>query len=118
MIITTVHTIVKRKGLPIIVDEQCLINNEKDYVGVKTGNTYSGTEYRHKENYKAKIIGIEPVNNTGMIHLTEEKAIEKKAKYIGCVVTLEKAHKMNGAIVYRCLENHDYYTETEVQIIK
>lgn len=110
------HTVVKSNGLAIILDEQCLINNNGDYVGCKTGNIYSQKEHMHKEKYKGKIVHIDTFNMTGMIHLSEQIYRDIKAKFLGCKVTLEKAHLCGELTIYRCLENGEYYSENEVEV--
>ena len=112
------YTVHKSNGIPFILDEKCLLNDQGDYIGCKTGNTYFSESHKHSKKFKAKITHIDTLDNTGMVHLSEKSAIERKAKFKGCYVTVEKAHRMGDILVYRCMENGDYYSQSEIEIIE
>jgi len=105
------------------LNEECLLNENRDYVGIKTGKIYDRNLHYHSEQYKAKIIAVDDINQTGMYHLykeineKEENNKSWKIKYIGCLVTVERAHHCGDLDVYRCLELGDYWSENEIKII-
>lgn len=105
------------------VSERCLINQNKEYVGVETGNKYIGDNYRHSQQFKAIIVYVDDKNMTGMYHLNEDYESgnepnhkSKKSKYIGCEVTVEKAHMCGELAIYRCLELGEYFSSNELAI--
>jgi hypothetical protein len=99
------------------VDEKCLMDDNEDYFGIKTGNIYSKEEFYHSDQWNAKIVAVDNENKTAMYHLEEDNRKDWKSKFIGCFVTLEKAHFADSVQVYRCLElNGEYFSEFEVEI--
>jgi len=108
------------------IKERCIMNQNGNYVGIKTGKTYSNLEYSASKQYAAQIVDVDSINNTGMYHLNEgwefEGRIEEnkkswKQKFIGCFVTIEKAHIYGELIVYRCLELNEYFSSNEIKIL-
>jgi hypothetical protein len=120
-----VYTVWAKKGLSGGVGEKCLINSDGDYIGSKSGALYSKEDYYHSPQIKAKIISVDEENKTGMYHLYKELAkskednnVTRKAKFIGCDVTLEEAHWFGEIRVYRCLElNGEYFSQFEIELI-
>lgn len=106
------------------VEEPCLIKDDGNYIGIKTGKLYPRSEYYHRNQFKAKIIAVDNNNKTGMLHLyrdtsfhIEENAKSKKEKYLGCIVTVEEAHWNGDIRVYYCNELNEYFSDSEIQII-
>jgi len=123
------------------VNEKCLLKEDGNYTGVETGKNYSKEEYYHSKQFKARIISIDIENKTGMYHHYKEFQDDKninvikrlnyigidtrednkyswKLKYIGCYITVEKAHLFGSIQVYYCLELNDYFSGNEIEIIK
>lgn len=106
------------------VDEKCLRNIDGDYIGIQTGTKYSVENHYHSEQLKAQIVAVDSVNQTGMIHLYGESKTDGdenrqfwKSKYIGCYVTVERAHYFGELTVYRCLELGDYWSSNEIKLL-
>jgi len=115
----------KRKHLGNSIEEKCLIREDGNYIGVKTGKIYPKETHYHSENLEGIIIAVDSENKTGMYHLnagwtedTDENRASYKKKYLGCHVTLQKAHLYNSLQIYRCIELDEYFSENEVKIIK
>lgn len=128
------------------VNEKCLIRENGDYIGLETGKVYEKENFHHSKQFRAKIVAVENDNNTGIYHLDKDfrkhfgyEKIDKsisnrleqldietsennkyswKIKYIGCYVTIEKAHFYGNVEVYRCKELGDYWTSNEIEIIE
>jgi len=115
-----------KEGLGIGVNEKCLITDNGDYVGLKTGKKYLKGDHYHSFQIIGKIITVDEINSTGMYHFDgewsdkgEENKKSFKEKYIGCIVTLERAHFFGDIQVYRCLElNNEYFSDKEIEIIE
>lgn len=103
----------KRRG----ISERCLIKDNGDYIGQNTGEIYLKENHYHSSKIKGKIVKIDKVNNTGMLHL-DEAMVNRKGKYIGCVATFERAHYFGNIQVYRCLELKEYFTQNEIEILE
>jgi hypothetical protein len=106
------------------VKELCVLNENNNYIGIKSGKVYSRNEYYHKKQLNAKIIQADEDNNTGMCHLfkefesyEEENRKSWKKAFIGCYVTVEEAHYYGGMRVYRCLELEEYFSENELELL-
>lgn len=67
-ITNTVFKVYSKKG-STGVEEDCLITKSGDYIGIKTGNSYSSKDYYHSKLFKAEIISVDMENHTGMLHL-------------------------------------------------
>lgn len=105
------------------VHEKCLMTTDGDFVGQETGTFYSRNKYYASPQLKGKIVSVSEQNETGMYHLygdmredSEENAKSVKSKFIGCEITLERAHYADGLLIYRCLELGEYFSENEVQV--
>ena len=107
----------------ISVGEECLKNERGDYVGMKTGNIYDSSKHYHSEQFKAQIIAVDEINQTGMYHLSKEHNEKEennkswKLKYIGYLITVEKAHLYGNLQIYRCLELGEYWSGNEIKIV-
>jgi len=105
------------------VNEKCLMKEDGDYIGINTGTLYKKEDgHHHSKQHIGVIIGIESVDQTGMMHLDQDsEGLKNKQQlmksYIGCYVTLEAAHWYGKVRVYRCLELDDYVTSNEVKIL-
>ncbi|MCA1021559.1 hypothetical protein [Halobacillus litoralis] len=117
------HSIVQYDGMPVIVQEKCLLTDSGDYVGVESGKTYQSNKYKAMDSLRAKIVSVDDVNNTGMIRLDrefndteDENASKLKSKYLGCYVTVRPAHMYGGINVYRCYELDEYFSEYEIEL--
>lgn len=117
------YTVWKKDGTGI--NEKCLMNTDGDYIGIETSKKYSSTNHYHSKQYKAQIVAVDNKNKTGMYHLykelndnDEENSKSWKSKYIGCCVTVEKAHWYGDIQVYRCLELNEYFSSNEIKIIE
>lgn len=118
------YTVWEKNGFG--VHEKCLMNDDGNFIGQKTGKVYDKENYYASKQIKGKIVAVDSANNTGMLHLTadlsetgEENNKSIKSKFIGCTVTLEGAHYFGSFKVYRCLElNGEYFSDTEVQILE
>lgn len=116
-----IYTVWTKSGTGI--NEKCIMNDIGNYIGINTGVCYNSFEHYHSEQFKAQIIAADSFNNTGMIHLydhedTKENKREWKTKYIGCFVTVEKAHMFGELYVYRCLELGEYWSSNEIKILE
>ena len=116
-----IFTVYTKKGEGI--NEKCLMTSSGDYIGLETGTFYSRKKHYHSLQIKGKIVTVDESNKTGMYHLDGEfdnneiNRFDFKRKYIGCIVTLEKAHFADGLQIYRCVELDEYFSESEVVII-
>ena len=108
------------------INEQCLKNTDGDFIGIKTGDIYKGSEHYSRPQLLAKIISADNDNETGMYHLYsgvwgeeghEENKKSWKRKYIGCIVTVEKAHYADELPIYLCLELEDYFSGNEIELL-
>lgn len=106
------------------VNEKCLKNTDGNYIGVKTGNKYNSKTHCHSKQYKALIVAVDDENKTGMYHLykelsnmNEENNKSWKSQYIGCYVTVEKAHWCGDVQIYRCLELEEYFSDSEIKLL-
>lgn len=104
---------------------KCLLRENGDFISVETGEVFKGDDHYPSEIYPAKIVGVDKENNTGMYHLykewddnEEENRYSFKVKYIGCLVTVEKAHSYGDVKVYRCKELNEYFTSNEIELVK
>mgnify|MGYP006924683345 CR=1 FL=1 len=99
------------------------MNEQGDYVGIKTGRIYGKRYHYHSEQLKSKIVAVDDANKTGMYHLygedneREDNKISWKRKYVGCIVTVERAHYADGLEVFRCNELGEYFTENEIELM-
>jgi hypothetical protein len=106
------------------INEKCLMNEDGNYIGIKTGDKYLKSEHYHSQQLKAQIISVDESNQTGMIHLYKEaneigeNKKSWKEQYIGCYITVEKAHWCGDIQVYRCLELGDYWSSNEIKILE
>lgn len=99
------------------VDENACINQDGDFIGLKTGKFYPKEKFKKSETLKAIVKTCEDGSNTGMMHLSEESNNAIRKAFIGCELTFRRAHNFGNIAVYHCLENKDYYTQNELQIL-
>jgi len=105
------------------VGEKCLMKDNGDYIGYKTGTLFKKDEgHYHSKQHIGIIRSIDEVDSTGMLHLDQgSEGLKNKQQlmknYIGCYVTLESAHSYGDVKVYRCLELGDHVTSNEVEIL-
>ena len=106
------------------VGEKCLMRDNGDYIGLETGTVFPAGEHYHSEQFKGRIVGVDEKNLTGMYHLdeewsdkSEENAHSFKERFLGCEVTLERAHSADGLQIYRCMELGEYFSEKEVEVL-
>lgn len=118
------YTVWTKNGFGVSSTGGCLRNINGDYVDIKTGTRFNSSDHYHGEQLKAKIVFADGINQTGMLHLysdesigTEENRRSWKSKYVGCFVTVERAHRNGELMVYRCLELGDYWSSNEIELL-
>jgi len=106
------------------LNEECLRNENGNYIGIKTGTIYDCHVHYHSQQYEAIIISVDETNMTGMYHLykelndnNNENNKKWKRKFIGCYVTVEKTHWCGEKQIYRCLELGDYWSSDEIKLL-
>lgn len=110
-----------RKGLTGI-KEQCVINENGDYVGINSGMVYDKMMYYHSHVFLAKVISVDKKQKNGMIHLDPKdqegiKRINRKHSFIGCILPFRNAHLYGKHKVYQCTLTHEYYNDLEIELI-
>ncbi len=103
-------------------DNPCIRKSNGDYVCIETGEIFPVVDHYNSEQLIAKIVGVDSINQTGMLHLNEEDDEEEnrkswKERYIGCIVTVERAHYAGDLTIYRCLELGDYWSSNEIELL-
>lgn len=99
------------------VGEQCIKNINDDYIGLETGNIYPKDTHYSRLQHPARIIAVDKENETGLYHLSGGNRHEWKSKYIGGIVTVEKAHYFGDLQIYRCLELDEYFSGNEIELL-
>jgi hypothetical protein len=124
VIIIQLYTVWRNDRISIDENEKCLLRDDGNYIGLETGKVYDKNEHYHSKQFKGKIISIDNDNLTGMYHLykelndnEEENNYSFKQKYLGCYVTLERAHFADGLQIYRCNELEEYFSEKEIELL-
>lgn len=107
------------------IGQKCVKNDNGDFIGATTGDTYSKKEHYSSDQIRAKISKIDVNNLTGMYHLApeveggEQNRSEWKSRFIGCEVTVEAAHYCGNHKVYRCLElGGEYFSDMELTLLE
>lgn len=108
------------------LNEKCFMTDKGHYIGVETGNFYDKKYHYHSENLKGKIVNVDDENLTGMYHLSEgeffpdaeENEVTWKRKYLGAILTFNRAHWAGEHRIYRCIELDEFFSDNEVKIIE
>lgn len=120
------YTVWTKHGIGIKPSQKCLMNKDGDYVGLLEGTLYSKEEHYASKQYKALVLEPDEENLTGMYHLepgmfshdSEHNRKGWKARFKGCFVHVEAAHKCGDVKVYRCLELGDeYFSGNELELL-
>jgi hypothetical protein len=116
------YTVFAKKGFG--VNNPCLMDDNGDYIELKSGLKHSKNDYYHRKQFKAKIVSVDNINQTGMYHLSkgwdddnEENNFSKKSSYLNCFITVEEAHYNGGKRIFNCLELKEYFSEDEIELI-
>ena len=110
----------KRHGTGI--DEKCVLRNDGNYVGIKTGTVYDKEEYYHSSMLYAEVVSVDERQLNGMIHLDpnseDNKYIALKHKFIGCTMPFRKAHLYGNLQCYTCITTGEVYNQNELRILE
>lgn len=100
------------------INERCVVNDNGDFVGVKTGTVYSKETHYCSDKIKAKVVRVDDKQLNGMIHLEpgSEQHIRKQ-NFIGCTLTFRKAHFFGDIQVYHCFETEEYFNQNELEVL-
>lgn len=104
------------------LNEQCVLRNDGNYIGIETGTIYDKEEHYHSDMLYAEVVSVEDRQLNGMIHLDpgveDNEYITKKRNFIGCIMPFRKAHFYGNIRCYSCITTGEVYNQNELRILE